>query len=148
MLSVWTSTLKLFGIQGQKKDIAIPFALADYLELVDWSGRAVRDDKRGAIEHSLPPILQRLGVDPEEWLKTLQLEGQHSTQAIGRVGAFKEFAETLHRQHQRMALASVTLSQTTLTQLVQRDIKLLKPIHGALLTSDWPSAGLIADDFL
>ena len=27
----------------------IPFALADYFEFVDWSGRAIREDKRGAI---------------------------------------------------------------------------------------------------
>ncbi len=84
--------LKPLCIQGQKKDTAIPFALADYLELVDWSGRAVRDDKRGAIEYSLPPILQRLRVDPEEWLKILRPKGQHFTQAIGRVGALREFA--------------------------------------------------------
>ena len=89
-----TSMLKPLCIQGQKKDTAIPFALTDYLELVDWSGRAVRDDKRGAIEHNLPPILQRLGVDPEEWLKTLQPEGQHFTQAVGRVGAPGKTHET------------------------------------------------------
>ncbi|MDX6851610.1 transposase, partial [Gilvimarinus sp. SDUM040013] len=28
----------------------LPFDLIDYLELVDWSGRAIRDDKRGAIK--------------------------------------------------------------------------------------------------
>ena len=28
----------------------IPFALADYFEFVDWSGRAIREDKRGAIQ--------------------------------------------------------------------------------------------------
>ncbi len=90
-----TSTLKSLWIQEQKKDTAIHFVLTDFLELVDWSGPAVRDDKHGAIEHSLPPILQRLGVDPEEWLKTLQPEGQHFTQAIGRDGALREFAEAL-----------------------------------------------------
>jgi len=26
----------------------LPFHLADYLELVNWTGRAVREDKRGA----------------------------------------------------------------------------------------------------
>jgi len=29
--------------------VGLPFHLADYLELVNWTGRAVRDDKRGAI---------------------------------------------------------------------------------------------------
>jgi len=37
------------GLEG------LPLHLADYLELVNWTGRAVRDDKRGAIAEDLPP---------------------------------------------------------------------------------------------
>ena len=33
--------------------------LIDYIELVDWTGRIIRDDKRGAINETAPPILQR-----------------------------------------------------------------------------------------
>jgi len=39
----------------------IAFTLPDYLQLVDWTGRAVRDDKRGAIPVHIQPIFQRLG---------------------------------------------------------------------------------------
>jgi len=46
----------------------IPFALEDYVQLVDWTGRAVRDEKRGAINPTLPPILQRLEIDEGTWL--------------------------------------------------------------------------------
>lgn len=45
----------------------LPFGLKDYLELVDWTGRIIRDDKRGAITQSLPPILERLALDEESW---------------------------------------------------------------------------------
>ena len=38
----------------------IAYELQDYLELVDWSGRAIIDGKRGRIPDSLPPILDRL----------------------------------------------------------------------------------------
>lgn len=57
-----------------KKDMpdGIPFRLSDYLELVDWTGRVLRDDKRGAILNSLPPILGRLNIDPKQWLNTCQ----------------------------------------------------------------------------
>jgi hypothetical protein len=51
------------GIQEQT--IGIPFELKDYLELVDWTGRIIRGDKRGAIECDLPSILQRLSLDGE-----------------------------------------------------------------------------------
>jgi len=46
----------------------LPFKLTDYLELVDLTGRVIRDDKRGHIERNIPPILQRLGIEPETWM--------------------------------------------------------------------------------
>lgn len=53
---------------GIKEDsIGIPFTLKDYIELVDWTGRIIRDDKRGHINHSLPNILDRISIDGESW---------------------------------------------------------------------------------
>src|SRR5688500_16749838 len=52
---------------SDNRDAAIPYALSDYLELVDWTGRRVRDDKRGFIVAQLPAIAQRLSIDPEAW---------------------------------------------------------------------------------
>ena len=46
----------------------ILFNLNDYLELVDQTGRILRDDKRGAIALQLPSILERLGIDRKTWL--------------------------------------------------------------------------------
>jgi REP element-mobilizing transposase RayT len=46
----------------------ILFSLHDYLELVDHTGRVIRDDKRGAIALSMPPILDRLGINRKTWL--------------------------------------------------------------------------------
>ncbi len=46
----------------------LPFRLQDYIELVDWSGRIIREGKRGAIAADLPPILDRLDIDPKHWL--------------------------------------------------------------------------------
>ena len=50
---------------------AIPFRFCDYLELVDWTGRAIRSDKRGAIDARLPPIMQRLNVDAAAWQEAM-----------------------------------------------------------------------------
>ena len=47
----------------------LPFQLADYLELVNWTGRAVRGDNRGAIADDLPPILERIGISRAAWLQ-------------------------------------------------------------------------------
>ncbi|MBB3063473.1 transposase [Microbulbifer rhizosphaerae] len=61
----------LFPFAGNPREsmpTGLPFRLQDYLELVDWSGRCLREDKRGAITEQLPPILERLQIDPRHWL--------------------------------------------------------------------------------
>ena len=42
-------------------------SLADYLELLDWSGRQLRTDKSGAIPDGLAPILERLQITDKGW---------------------------------------------------------------------------------
>jgi len=49
---------------------AIPFAFDDYLELVDTTGRVIREDKRGYIPGETPRILERLNIDPEQFIAT------------------------------------------------------------------------------
>ena len=46
----------------------IPFHYDDYLQLVEWTGRAVVSGKRGSIPDDLPPILQRLQFNAKQWL--------------------------------------------------------------------------------
>ena len=55
--------------QNQLTGKLLPIKLTDYLELVDWTGRIVRDDKRGFIDNTTPPIVQRLRLEPDNWLK-------------------------------------------------------------------------------
>ncbi|MFQ2245468.1 transposase [Aeromonas enteropelogenes] len=47
-----------FAQKGEPR--SLPYTLTDYLILVDWTGRAIRGDKRGHIPEALSPILQRL----------------------------------------------------------------------------------------
>ena len=56
------------GYPRQSMPEGLPFSLSDYLELVDWSGRILREDKRGAIASHIPPLLQRLAIDTRHWL--------------------------------------------------------------------------------
>jgi REP element-mobilizing transposase RayT len=49
-----------------------------YLKLVDWTGRNIRSAKRGHIDSSLPPILTRLRITPDQWhVDTTQFETIH-----------------------------------------------------------------------
>jgi len=61
-----------------KARTGIMFGYHEYLKLVDWTGRIIRNDKSGFIDSSLLPILSRLQITPEQWrLNTTQFETIH-----------------------------------------------------------------------
>jgi hypothetical protein len=74
---------------------AIPFRLDDYLALVDWSGRAVHPEKRGAIDDRRPPILQRLNIDAEAWQIAMRPRGNVFGRALGRLDHLRLHAKAL-----------------------------------------------------
>ena len=45
----------------------LPIREEDYLELVDATGRLIAVGKRGRIDPALSPILDRIGLSPQEW---------------------------------------------------------------------------------
>ena len=54
----------LLNFTGRHDDEqGLPYALTDYLALVDWSGRAIHPAKRGSIDDTIPPILERLDIE-------------------------------------------------------------------------------------
>ena len=57
------------GNPRQPMPLGIAFNLVDYLELLDWTGRQIRDDKRGSIDAEELPVLQRLGISPAHWVE-------------------------------------------------------------------------------
>lgn len=66
------SLLPFAGYPRENMPKGLPFRLNDYLELVDWTGRIIREDKRGAIPQDLPPILARLNMESKHWLYLTQ----------------------------------------------------------------------------
>jgi hypothetical protein len=50
----------------------LPISIADYLQLLDATGRVIRDDKSGSIPNSLAPILRRLGLQSETWVDAIR----------------------------------------------------------------------------
>ena len=56
------------GISDIDPDNKLPMTLVDYLELVDWTGRIIREDKPGHILDSEPAIATRLNLQNDQWL--------------------------------------------------------------------------------
>lgn len=97
-----TPSIKLMPLVRQHRDRhrhAIGFTSRDYLELVDWAGRAIREDERGAIAQSAPPILVRLGIDPVTYAHHVK-DAKHAEMAvaIGKVHHIKLAAIALGRK--------------------------------------------------
>lgn len=49
----------------------LPMRFDEYLQLIDWTGRQIRADKRGVIPPDVAPILERLNLSSEGWLNLL-----------------------------------------------------------------------------
>ncbi len=73
----------------------IPFRYTDYLELVDWTGRILRDDKRGAIPANLPAILVRLNIYPKHWTYLAKDFESPFKSLVGSVHNVKQACEQL-----------------------------------------------------
>jgi REP element-mobilizing transposase RayT len=65
----------------------LPIEIRKYVMLLDWTGRELRRDKRGAIPEDLAPILDRLGVDRSNWVQTVREFGRMFKQAAGRASS-------------------------------------------------------------
>lgn len=76
----------------------LPFHLDDYIDLVDWTGRAARPGKRGRISDSCPTAVGQLGVDAQQWLLlTLEIQKQ-SLQALGSLESVQRYNRSMGRQ--------------------------------------------------
>ena len=73
----------------------IPFPMKDYLELVDWGGRAIQSAKKGYIPADTPQLLFRLGMVPGNLLEYLQTKPGAFNYALGPVSRLRLMAHSL-----------------------------------------------------
>src|SRR5271170_7838045 len=76
----------------------LPIDTQKYVMLLDWTGREIRENKCGAIPDNLAPILDRLGVDRSNWVKTVRAFGRMFKQAAGRSSSLARAAPHCSRQ--------------------------------------------------
>ena len=72
---------------------SLPLQAKSYFALVDWTGRAVRDDNKGAIPSHIQPILHRLGVREDSWVNNTQHFGSRFYRALGRINQIRALAK-------------------------------------------------------
>ena len=79
------------GKQAAKLGL-IPLSTEEYLELLDWTGRQIRAGKRGAIPGHLAPILKRLSLEVDTWMRMVEGFGDLFWRVVGRVEAMVKAA--------------------------------------------------------
>ena len=84
--------MPLIGSNLQIEATGIGIKPKDYLELVDWTGRQIRDNPSGSIDANAPPILQRLNVSPKHWI---YLSTQFESRFKGVAGTAESLKQTL-----------------------------------------------------
>jgi REP element-mobilizing transposase RayT len=86
----------LYGFVGDKSQDTpegIPFSLIDYLELLDWTSRVLRNDKRGVVLGTQPQLLYVLGIDDETWCELASSFGKNYHGAVGSLEELASYAE-------------------------------------------------------
>lgn len=92
------SLMPFIGNPTEPMPKGLPFNLTDYLELLDWTGKIIRSDKRGAISGALPLILDLLDITPNEWLVLTTRLGSEFKGLVGCVDKLKKAAKKLGYQ--------------------------------------------------
>jgi hypothetical protein len=76
----------------------LPIEVEHYVMLLDWTGRELRADKRGAIPDHLAPIVERLGLNRSNWVETVRGFGRLFKQATGRSSSLVDAAARRSRR--------------------------------------------------
>jgi hypothetical protein len=78
-----------------------PITVAEYIDLVDETGRKVRADKRGAIPAEEPRALKKLGLSADHWTHKVLGVGSSFWRAVGTVDDIQEKAIAMKQQFLR-----------------------------------------------
>lgn len=80
---------------------AIPLAFAEYLQLLDWTARAVQSGKRDTVEENAPSVFKQLRIDPGAWQRVMVPAGNLFGRALGRLGQLRLHAQVLGQSRVR-----------------------------------------------
>lgn len=95
--------LKRAGNERDNQPDGLAFSLKDYLELVDDTGRIIRDDKRGAISENSAKLLTRLNIPHENWLKLTTEFGKLFHRPVGTLQELSRYCEHLGKRRRHFA---------------------------------------------
>ncbi len=85
----------LAPVLGIRRLSVLRMSQVEYLGLVDFSGRQIRADERGAIVGLVPAVVTRLGMRSACWTRRVMAVGSGFGRAIGEVESLIEKARAM-----------------------------------------------------
>ena len=73
----------------------LPITTEDYVDLIDWTARLTRSDKRGSVKMTEPPILRKPGLTERQWHLQMLGKETHYWRAIGTAQSLIEKAAAI-----------------------------------------------------
>jgi REP element-mobilizing transposase RayT len=104
--------LPFVGNERKVMPKGLMFQLKDYLQLVEDTGRLIRNDKKGHISPSSQNILNRLNISADQWLKITFEFGKLFKGPVGTLQELTEYCDHLEkrRRHYSHACQHLTAS--------------------------------------
>ena len=91
----------LFGFIGNEHEnqpCGIAYSLLDYINLVEATGKIIRQDKPGSIHEKAIPLLDQLDFNSDDWLHLAVHFGKEYHQAVGSLAQLSRFASHTHKK--------------------------------------------------
>lgn len=89
-----TTTPKMINLDDHSIH-AIPISFNDYMSLLDYTSRQIRQDKHGHVDADSPPIVARLGYTAESWTNKQKPTSDRMARAVGGVEAIKRYCRRI-----------------------------------------------------
>ncbi len=86
---------QLGPVAGVPGTCSLSVSIAQYLNLVDWTGRAMHPNKRGRINPERPKILDRLSLTERSWTTQVKATESEFYRAIGAAESLIDYARQI-----------------------------------------------------
>ena len=91
------------GNECQNQVHGLHFSFQDYIELVDETGRIIRDDKSGYISESSAKVLTKLNISQDNWLKLTHKFGSIFHGPVGSLEEMSHYCDHLEKRRRHFA---------------------------------------------
>ncbi|MGI2092382.1 transposase [Shewanella oncorhynchi] len=98
-----TNLLPFIGNERDNQPNGIGFSLMDYLQLVDDTGRIIRNNKSGAISDNSSKLLTKLNIPHDNWLKLTTEFGKLFHGPVGTLQELTDYCEHLEKRRRHFA---------------------------------------------